>query len=252
MIKIVTLDSHFSNSYLVSYLLFRLTGSCSIATLRATNAGFLVINAISVYTILKTLYCSSRRAGNTALNYAHIAANVCLFPPLFFFSGLYYTDIQSARYVLLAYQQFCKSRQENFKNGHTVFLQILYGFMALLFRQTNIFWVAVFPAGLTVVEMARRAGRGAQRKSEDSSFLHVLQEAWEHKLLFDLPVENAYIEDYAKTVLSIAVVAVLNLKRVIPALIPYMFLLGSFAAFVVWNGGVVLGEYSLFHSTNTC
>jgi alpha-1,2-glucosyltransferase len=245
-------DSDFLSSYLVSYLLFRLTGSCSIATLRATNAAFLVINAISVYTILRALHSSSKGAGNAALRYAHIAANVCLFPPLFFFSGLYYTDIQSARYVLLAYHQFCKSRQENFKNGHTVFLQILYGFMALLFRQTNIFWVAVFPAGLAVVDLASRAGREGHRKNEGGSFLHVLQDAWEHNFLFDLPVENACIEDYAKTVLSIAVITVLSLKKVIPALIPYIFLLGSFAAFVVWNGGVVLGNYNFSSSTIIC
>jgi alpha-1,2-glucosyltransferase len=231
---------------LVSYLLFRLTGSCSITTLRATNAVFLVINAISVYTILKALHSPAPGKGNPALRYAHTAANICLFPPLFFFSGLYYTDVQSARYVLLAYYQFCKSRDENFKNGNTVFLQILYGFMALLFRQTNIFWVAVFPAGLAVVDITRRATKELQSKN-GPQYLHVVEEAWKHKMLFDPSVENACIEDYAKAGLSVGVVAlVFKPMRIISVLVPYILLLSSFAAFVVWNGGVVLGKQSQF------
>jgi alpha-1,2-glucosyltransferase len=240
------------NSYLVSYLFYRVTGSCSITTLRATNAGFLVINSISVYTILKALHSPAPGTGNVALRYARTAANICLFPPLFFFSGLYYTDIQSARYVLLAYHQFCLSRQENFKNGNTVFLQILYGFMALLFRQTNIFWVAIFPAGLAVVELARRAAKESPTKSpkqNSAQFLQVFEDAWKHRTLFDPPVESACIEDYAKAALSVAIVSlVFKPMRVVTVLIPYVVLLVSFVGFVVWNGGVVLGEYS--HHSN--
>jgi hypothetical protein len=119
--------------------------------------------------------------------------------------------------------------------------------MALLFRQTNIFWVAVFPAGLAVVELARRAGKEGQRRNGDgASFSLVIQEAWNHGVLYDIPVEKAWVEDYAKAVLSIGVLTLLNLKKVLPALTPFIILLGCFAAFVVWNGGVVLGKCHCF------
>ena len=52
------------------------------------------------------------------------------------------------------------------------------------------------------------------------------------------------LPDYALTVVSLAIVTLANLKRTIPALLTYVTLLGLFAGFVVWNGGVVLGDKS--------
>jgi hypothetical protein len=48
--------------------------------------------------------------------------------------------------------------------------------------------------------------------------------------------------DYFITTVSLAIVAVRNWKKMISILAPYLMLLACFAGFVIWNGGVVLGE----------
>lgn len=73
----------------------------------------------------------------------HTAFNIALFPPLFFFSALFYTDVLSTCLVLRMYRLFLQ------RQGSVWIYSA--GFMALTMRQTNIFWVAVFMGGLDVV-----------------------------------------------------------------------------------------------------
>jgi alpha-1,2-glucosyltransferase len=47
----------------------------------------------------------------------------------------------------------------------------------LFFRQTNIFWVAVFPAGLTVIETLKDNGRTTS-SAVKQGHVAILQEAW--------------------------------------------------------------------------
>ena len=98
-------------------------------------------------------------------NAMHTAVNICLFPPLFFFSGLYYTDILSTCIVLGAYYYFLKDgearrpKSEDGKADQGLVPMSLFrgltgyviGLAALLMRQTNIFWVAIFMGGMEVV-----------------------------------------------------------------------------------------------------
>lgn len=77
--------------------------------------------------------------------------NVGLFPVLFFFSALYYTDPSSTLVVLLAYANHLTrvgTKQPSFLND--VYSLVL-GITALTFRQTNIFWVVVYMGGLEVI-----------------------------------------------------------------------------------------------------
>lgn len=140
----------------------------------------------------------------------HTALNVALFPPLYFFSALYYTDVASTAAVLLtlvlARRRHFSSSQATRKllltamvatsfliQGHVVFVLSaplifyvfcgfldsgsnrldtfrrwfsmgdsstkkmiwLVGLISLTFRQTNVFWVAIFPAGIALAEFAR-------------------------------------------------------------------------------------------------
>jgi hypothetical protein len=48
--------------------------------------------------------------------------------------------------------------------------------------------------------------------------------------------------DYIKAALSLACSAISGWKAVLSVVCPYAALAVSFAAFVVWNGGVVLGK----------
>ena len=54
----------------------------------------------------------------------------------------------------------------------------------------------------------------------------------------DLGVDFHFLGDLPRSLLSVLKV----LPDIFPAFVPYMLVLAVFAALVVWNGGVVLGE----------
>ena len=56
--------------------------------------------------------------------------------------------------------------------------------------------------------------------------------------------------DYVKTGVSYVVAALANVSTFIWYLNPYLIILGAFAEFVFWNGGVVLGTHK-FHISPT-
>jgi alpha-1,2-glucosyltransferase len=83
----------------------------------------------------------------------HVATgvNIALFPVLFFFSGLYYTDPVSTLVVLLAYvNHLTRLGTESPPFLSNVYTLVL-GILALGMRQTNIFWVVVYMGGLEVI-----------------------------------------------------------------------------------------------------
>lgn len=86
------------------------------------------------------------------LNDTHAAINVCLFPPLFFFSALYYTDIASTLMVLLFLDELFAHPTNGVRFS---WRQMLYAVAALLMRQTNVFWVAIFPAAIDVITVIK-------------------------------------------------------------------------------------------------
>jgi alpha-1,2-glucosyltransferase len=55
-------------------------------------------------------------------------------------------------FVLLSYLVYLSTTNVRGELGVTFI-----GILALLFRQTNIFWVAVFPAGLAVVDALKKS-----------------------------------------------------------------------------------------------
>lgn len=129
----------------------------------------------------------------------HIAFNLCLFPPLFFFSGLYYTDVASTLFVLLFFKHFFNTHSRGMPSLLQSLVSILLGLLSLSFRQTNIFWVAVFPAGFAVIgaiaerrEQARAVlGRSA---TVQASLRSVVAKAWQDGVLYDPQIRGAWIE----------------------------------------------------------
>ncbi|KAF2085981.1 glycosyltransferase family 59 protein [Saccharata proteae CBS 121410] len=246
--------------YLLSYLVFRLTGRCDIFVLRALNCTLALFVSQVTFSILSRLYGLSKPItkewdGETAaegrtqvlLNAVHTAFNICLFPPLFFFYGLYYTDVPSTLFVLCCYLFALRAQRRGSAKLSSGFVAIVMGTAALSFRQTNIFWVAVFPAGLSAVQALKRSkGSGSSSDGTTAPFLEVVKRGWNSSTVYDVPVQRASIEepDYVKTILSLGVAALRNPITVILAVWPYVSLLGLFGAFVLWNGGVVLGDKS--------
>ncbi|KAF2398978.1 hypothetical protein EJ06DRAFT_531286 [Trichodelitschia bisporula] len=220
--------------YLLSYAKYLITGRCSIDALRELNASIL---NLSLAPIGLALYLLSNRVSTLRafLQIFHTNANITNFPLLFFFSGLYYTDVASTFFVILAYTASLPS-------GHSFrVLELVAGAAALWFRQTNIFWVAVFPAGLRVAKEVREWNEASPA---DTSFAGVIQAAWTEAAVYDPAVGDAEFEDYIKAALSIALVAARQPHRLLLPLFPYLTLLAGFASFVAWNGGVVLGDKS--------
>ena len=189
----------------------------------------------------------------------HAAFNIALFPPLFFFTGLYYTDVASTAFVLTFLVAFQYSRHKfsdrttsdkselTLETSSAVVRRIVYfawlclmlsrrsslkatvigfgmamwfpdtlfarttslaisrrtfsllrtgnaaesivlalGVAALWFRQTNIFWVAVYPAGLTLLDTYKKL-----ETSKGNSMSGVLGNSWRHVAIYDPPVGEA-------------------------------------------------------------
>jgi alpha-1,2-glucosyltransferase len=180
-------------SYLKSIVLP--SNDCGTRSLRVTNFIALLGTSLALCSALKTLHSSSSTGSKR--QWAHTAANICLFPPLFFFSALYYTDVPSVFFVLLSFIKYCDSRVQGFESrvGRPAVWQVLFGLVSLWFRQTNIFWVGVFPAGLALVEVAKGSGgANGQIYQGEATFAQVIERSWDKGALYDPPVEAAYIE----------------------------------------------------------
>ena len=130
----------------------------------------------------------------------HVALNIHLFPPLFFFSALYYTDVPSTLSVVAFYLFFLFAHRRELSPWLQTPVLVLLGSISLLFRQTNIFWVAVFPAGVVLVNEVDRGHQVIKdsmlRRSEGfgDSLASVVRTSWKMEVVFDPSVRDAWIE----------------------------------------------------------
>ena len=120
----------------------------------------------------------------SSLELDHATVNICLFPPLSFFYGLYYTDVLAALVALYTYAFYLKRRKNSL---------VGVGLLSLLFRQTNIFWVAVFLGALEVSRTIPK-GRSGVEFQVKPSFYEVVAESWRRSCHFDPLVSQAGFE----------------------------------------------------------
>lgn len=120
----------------------------------------------------------------------HALLNICVFPPLFFFYGLYYTDVISAQSVLMAYSLFSQGQTRSF---------VFVGLCTLLFRQTNIFWVSVFLGGLKVCR-SLPTGRPGIEFPEVPNILDVVEGSWQHASIYNPLVSQAGFEGLGRSI----------------------------------------------------
>jgi len=190
--------------YLVSRLLEPLLG-CDINSLRILNAGALCLTCPVSYGILRALRARQSSSQHTQQNEkskeqistgettaildAHSALNIALFPPLFFFSALYYTDVMSTLVVMWTYSAYLK-RDAASRSFLDDMITVLTGFVALWFRQTNIFWVAVFPAGLAIVDVLKPSHNDpAYQKPSDATA--IFNNSWSDGSIYDCSIHDA-------------------------------------------------------------
>ena len=135
------------------------------------------------------------------------ALNITLFPPLFFFSALYYTDVASTFSVLIFYYYFVRSRQRQTHALVRVPILLVLGLTSLLFRQTNIFWVAIFPAGIILIEEIDKGHEvvkhSMHRRVEGfgDSYMSVARTSWKLQVVYDPSVCEAGLEGNRKSCL---------------------------------------------------
>ena len=193
--------------YLVSYLLHRLGQSCDLSTLRKTNTEVLALGVFipSLFLFIKRNHAQGKQGSSLiqtqvdrrVVRALHSTVNICLFPTLFFFSGLYYTDVASTACVLW----FLQLRESELLSSRYVlrgFVLVIVGLLALCFRQTNIFWVAIFPAALDLVSTLKTSAlehlTNDTKANSDSGYLRSFTQAWEYGVVYDPASDAAHLE----------------------------------------------------------
>ncbi|KAI1798615.1 glycosyltransferase family 59 protein [Daldinia bambusicola] len=240
--------------YILTLLGARLSKlSCSVYSLREFNVkiiSYLAVAAITVRAQLQHLKRANDRQSPIpySIDSFWTGINVTLFPVLFFFSGLYYTDVLSTFVVLFAYiHHLGRIRSDNPPVASHI-RTIVVGLIALSVRQTNIFWVVVYIGGLEAVHVIRTLSPeptntpAFETLSEQIKFY-----VWRYSLgdIHDPPLNLTSPIDLVLSTISIAIAAFCNLGTIVRKQIwPHLVVLTAFIGFVIWNGGVVLGDKS--------
>ncbi|KAI1119565.1 DIE2/ALG10 family-domain-containing protein [Nemania sp. NC0429] len=240
----------------ISTILFNrlLALPCSVYSLRAFNV--FVVSCVSVLVLICRAHLTrvpaksggAREIPETSVRDIVTGINVALFPVLFFFSGLYYTDPASTLAVLLAYANHLARVEAQGPSLLNDVYSLTLGILALGFRQTNVFWVVVYMGGLEVVHAVKTLNPEPVKTPKFRILSKLVQfYAWRYSLgdIHDPPLNLAQPIDIVVCVASIGIAAVCNLPMVLRRFLwPHGAILAAFAAFVAWNGGVVLGDKS--------
>lgn len=187
------------------YLLGTVLGvvfGCEAYVLRVVNGLLWIGVLVMVDRLLKQLHPGADAEERTLR-----ALILAMFPLVFFFATLYYTDVGSLFFVLVSYDLMLRRRIAGSAAA---------GAVALLFRQTNIIWVG-FVAGCAVVRRLEGSGRTYLLGGKVS-----------------LPTR---IARYARAALN------MGFKKW-AVYGPYFGVLAAFVVFVVANEGIVLGDRS--------
>lgn len=91
--------------------------------------------------------------------------------------------------VLTSYGAFLERAAKPQESILDDLLAVFIGVVALFFRQTNIFWVAVFPAGLIVIQTLKENGRTTSNATKQG-YVAVLQQAWSKGTVRDRPLRD--------------------------------------------------------------
>ncbi|KAF8202972.1 glucosyltransferase [Pholiota molesta] len=196
--------------YFVSLFLKRVfLVKCNLSMLRLTPA--LMLMALPL--VLTRLLCFHQRVRPPAGALAPTLEAMVLtaFPLAYFFGFLYYTDVPSLLSVAGTVALAAAGKH---------WVAAAAGLVSCAFRQTNVVWVLYAYAASQLMYLRFRPA-GANKVQ-----------------LHDPPALEAGPGDLLKTLKSAPKV----LAEILPAFVPYTLVLAAFSAFVVWNGGIVLGD----------
>lgn len=176
-------------AFAVMFVKSQINGICDVYKLRLFNVFallFIMVYAIDCRALITSRSLKILSPGIVSAETGHTAFNIALFPPLFFFSGLFYTDVLSTAMVLRMYRLFLQGEK-----GTGVWM-VGTGLVALTMRQTNIFWVAVFMGGLEAVRAVERNVSRAVNGAEPKTWAAVFKE-WSQGHVHDVSLAEAGI-----------------------------------------------------------
>ncbi|XP_062051045.1 putative Dol-P-Glc:Glc(2)Man(9)GlcNAc(2)-PP-Dol alpha-1,2-glucosyltransferase isoform X1 [Lepus europaeus] len=190
---------------------------CSIGMLRFVNLLFSVGNFYLLYLLFRKL--QPRHKAASSVQRILSTVTLAVFPTLYFFNFLYYTEAGSLFFTLFAYLMCLYGHHKT---------SALLGFCGFMVRQTNIAWAA-FCAGSV---LARR-----------------LAEAWKAELQKkreERPAARGPCPELRRLLRFVCtqVLAAKALGALLQLTWPYALLGGAFCVFVAVNGGVVVGDRS--------
>ncbi|XP_071497858.1 dol-P-Glc:Glc(2)Man(9)GlcNAc(2)-PP-Dol alpha-1,2-glucosyltransferase-like isoform X1 [Diadema antillarum] len=181
---------------------------CSVTTLRSINILFAVGCLFIIYHTLCVIHCPNTKTEEIKIILTSVS--LASFPLLYFFVFLYYTDVGSTFFILLAHL-FCL-------RGNHLMASILAA-DAIIFRQTNVVWV-IFMAGIT---LARLIDLTAKHKPQTSE-----------------TVLGAITSSVSRGVEFIS--SLTNIFKAAAQLWPYALVTLGFMVFVFVNKGIVVGD----------
>ncbi|KAJ6626877.1 glucosyltransferase [Mycena sp. CBHHK59/15] len=180
---------------------------CNVPMLRLTTT----LPLLCLPLVLTRLICFHQRVRPPSRILAPTLDAIVLsaFPIAWFFGFLYYTEVPSLLFVVGTVVAAAQ-------NQH--WFAALLGLASCTFRQTNVIWVLYAYASSQLMYLRFRRA----------------------PLLYDHPALAANPSDLVRSILSAPKI----FRDILPAFVPYALVLALFCAFVVWNGGIVLGDKS--------
>ncbi|KAG7188873.1 hypothetical protein KM043_008479 [Ampulex compressa] len=202
--------------YVVTAFVLSPFNLCSTIYIRCVNLFGTFLNLYLSYAIISEKCKNEKTLKWDDLTKLAVAYNITLFPPLFFWHFLYYTDVMSVNMVLLMYLLHLR---KNIK------MAAVAGLFATFVRQTNIIWLPY----LMVEHLLDLFDREIQKPipSKFYSSLTYLKFLWNHIME---QLHHGWLF-FVKFILSICI-----------NLLPYALVILTFIAFVVWNKGIVVGD----------
>mmetsp|Transcript_4387 Transcript_4387/g.27961 ORF Transcript_4387/g.27961 Transcript_4387/m.27961 type:complete len:471 (-) Transcript_4387:2082-3494(-) len=180
---------------------------CDTQTLRVVNVVGAIACVALFLRIRKKHTCKDDKRCNK--NELVHAVNLAIYPFHFFYCLVYYTDVWSTAFVLLAY---------SYGVDGNYWLSAMFGACSLLMRQTNILWFS-FTTAVSMRRFLKNHTQSRRNKVTKSDLSSPLEEL---KLLSFLAWRKK--------------------RRILYFFFPHVLLFGSFVAFLYLNGGVVLGD----------
>ncbi|CAO2822350.1 unnamed protein product [Amaranthus hypochondriacus] len=219
---------------------------CSTATLRSVNGALAVICSDLVYETIKHL-----RPGLDRRKATLYTVVLSLYPLHWFFTYLYYTDVASLTVFLAMYLACLK---KNYR------LSALLGALAVCIRQTNVIWM-LFVACDGIIDMLLVGNQNIQKSNtyiaeknqvtpkDDFAAkpgvrrrkMKSIEEVSRPEITRPIALSLSHFSGLLDEFQYIFVQAWRSKWELVASFSPFVVVLGSFVAFVYWNGSVVLG-----------